>query len=356
MRSNAGFSLVESLVATALMLTVSGAVFALVTPGASGSGTQAEAVDMQQRLRVGADLIRRDLLMAGAGVTGGPRTGSLARFFAVVMPRRLGRTVSDAPVVTREDAITIVYTAGSHWQTSTLDPVGAGSSALRVAPASNCPIGRPACGYITGTDLLVFDQSGTFDLFTVTAVAGDVMSLSAHRTDASSAYPAGAVVSPAETHVYWFDAASHQLRHSDGDQTDVPVVDNVVDVRFEYFGDPNPPVHPKPALGVANCLYDALGSPQPMPVLPVDAGSLSRVPLAILGDGPWCGEGAYQFDADLLRVRQVRVHLRVQASQAMFRGTGSGYVVPGLTRSAHRALPDLGVTFDVAPRNLRVGR
>jgi hypothetical protein len=34
------------------------------------------------------------------------------------------------------------------------------------------------------------------------------------------------------------------------------VIDNVVGVQFEYFGDPNPPIAPKPPMGIANCLYD----------------------------------------------------------------------------------------------------
>jgi hypothetical protein len=89
-----------------------------------------------------------------------------------------------------------------------------------------------------------------------------------------------------------------------------------------------------------------------MPVLPSNGGSLASLPAALLGDGPWCGEGTNQFDADLLRVRQVRVTLRVQAANAAFRATGGAYAVPGTARSALKALPDLIVTFDVSPRNL----
>jgi hypothetical protein len=130
------------------------------------------------------------------------------------------------------------------------------------------------------------------------------------------------------------------------------VVDNVVGVRFEYFGDPNPPVLPRPAAGAANCLYDAAGAPLPMPVLPPDGGSLAALPAAIFADGPWCGEGLNRFDADLLRVRKVRATVRVQAAHVSLRGTGPEYAVPGTATSAGRMLPDLAVTFDVAPRNL----
>ncbi len=352
MKSQAGFSLVESLVATALMLTVSGAAFALMMPGITGSSVQAEAADMQQRLRVAGDMVQRDLRMAGTGYSADANVGSLIRFFAPVLPRRVGRQAPDAHTVVRDDAIAIVYGSESLWQTTAAVPLAAGPGTLRVDARPSCPGVRPVCGYTTGLDVLVFDRSGLFDRFSVTSIAGDDASLRAHRADVSSTYAAGAFVMPAETHIYWFDAGARQLRHYDGDATDVPVVDNVVAVRFEYFGDPNPPAMPRPPAGVANCLYDPAGTRLPMPTLVADGGSLAALPLAMLGDGPWCGEGLNRFDADLLRVRKIRVSLRVQAALASLRGIGPAYAVPGTSMSAQRALPDLAVTFDVAPRNL----
>ncbi len=355
MTSRAGFSLVEALVATALLVTVSGAVLALVVPGAAGAQARPEAVDMQQRARVAGDELRRDLTMAGAGVGAGPRTGALSRFIAPIVPRRAGLLQADAYDVARADAVTIRYAAATFSQASTSDLLTF-SGALRLVPWPNCPMGRPVCGYAVGTDLLVFDPAGTFDAYTVTAVAGDTATLAAHRPDMASTYAAGAVVTPAETHVYWFDRANRQLRRYDGYRTDVPVADNVVGVAFEYYGDPRPPARPKPPAGTANCLYDAAGVAVPMATLPADGGSLAPLPLAIFTDGPWCGEGANRFDADLLRVRRVRARILVQAAHASLRATGPSYAVPGTARSAHRALPDLGIVVDVTPRNLNEGR
>ncbi len=356
MKRESGFTLVESLVSLVLMVTVSGAVFALVTPAATSSQTHPEALDMQQRARVAGDLLSRDLRMAGAGVSAGPRTGPLNRYFAPLVPRRMGLQRPDGPTVVRADALTISYAPGTHHETTARDPLGPAPSQLRVNQLPNCPVGRPICGYAAGATIAVFDEAGTFDVFTVTAVLGDVASLRAHRTDASHAYPAGAFVTPAETHTYWFDAAARQLRHYDGYLTDVPVVDNVVGVRFEYFGDPNPPVRPRPALGTANCLYDAAGVRLPLPVLPAAGGSTAPLPLSLFSDGPWCGAGDNRFDADLLRVRTVRVTVRVQAAHAGLRGIGADFAVPGTSRSARRALPDYAVTFEVTPRNLNLGR
>ena len=54
-------------------------------------------------------------------------------------------------------------------------------------------------------------------------------------------------------------------------------------------------------------LYDAAGNYLNLPTLVADEGSLATLTKAILTDGPMCGGGSNQFDADLLRVRKVRV-------------------------------------------------
>ena len=85
-RSDAGFSLLEVMVATAIMLTVTGTVFTLLNPAQGMFQAQPEVVDMQQRLRIGVDTLTRDLIMAGAGAYSGSQSGSLSGFFAPVQP------------------------------------------------------------------------------------------------------------------------------------------------------------------------------------------------------------------------------------------------------------------------------
>lgn len=136
----------------------------------------------------------------------------------------------------------------------------------------------------------------------------------------------------------------------------MPIADNVVALSFEYFGDPNPPTTPRPPAGVENCLYDPAGNPKPMAMLAGPSESLVPLPLSIFSDGPWCGSGGTQFDADLLRVRAVRVNLRIQATQAAFRGNGTSFLRSGTSQRSDRYLPDLGGTFMIAPRNLGVSR
>jgi len=90
--------------------------------------------------------------------------------------------------------------------------------------------------------------------------------------------------------------------------------------------------------------------------LPAEASGLARLPLSAFTDGPWCPDGASpnRFDADLLRIRLVRVTLRVQAQSASVRGTDMHWFSrPGAAREAARLVPDLEVYVDVAIRNTR---
>lgn len=353
-----GFSIVELLIALVLMLMVTGAAFSLMTPMTATSQVQPEFMDMQQRARVGADMLSRDLIMAGAGVYQGPATGALVNFFAPIIPRRMGRASADAYSSARPDALTITYVPGTFAQTALGQDMLQSSAELKVKNMNNCPPGQAVCGFHIGMTGLLFDPRGRFDLFTITQVLSDAAHIQ-HRqqSDLDFSYQEGAVVTHAESHVYYYDALARQLRRYDGDANDEPVIDNVVGVLFEYFGDPQPPVQPRPPLGQANCLYDEtqtlIGG---MTILGTQGASLAALPLSVLNDGPWCGAGSNRFDADLLRIRKVRVTLRVQAGNEMLRGRGADYAVAGKSLSAPKMLQDYTVRFEVAPRNMNLGR
>ncbi len=352
-----GFSLVEALIALALLVTVMGAVFGILNPGAIAAQTQPETIDLQQRARVAMDALQRDLHMAGAGLRAGPAPGPLSHFFAAVVPRRMGLQGSDVYNVARADVITVHRLSAGFVQTTLRDPMASGASSLSVNEPGHCPSRNGACGLAPDTTVVVFDQAGQSDWFTIGQLLSPLATVLPHQSSSAAAYPPGAYVAQAEADTYWHDPVTRQLRHYDGYQTDVPVVDNVVGLSFEYLGDPDPPVRPKPALGTANCLYDASGNVLPgLSRLSAQGGSLAELPLPILNDGPWCGAGDTRFDADLLRIRAVRVRIRLQAGQAAHRSTGTEYAVPGSSRSAQRSVPDFSAAFVVAPRNLNLGR
>jgi hypothetical protein len=64
-----------------------------------------------------------------------------------------------------------------------------------------------------------------------------------------------------------------------------------------------------------------------------------------------------RYDADLLRVRQIRLTVRVQTGQLALRGpAGSLFARPGLGKAGDRLVPDQEVRIDITPRNLNLGR
>ena len=253
-----GFSILEMTVALTIMLAATAGVFALVLPSHGSFASQPEAADMQQRMRVAADAISRDLLMAGAGgyVDRGPLTDRLAP----IRPYRAGALRADPPGTFKSDTITVLSM-----------PRSAGAVTVQSAT------------YWQQNDI----ATGTYQLMFY---------------DGS---PSGA---------------------------DVPVVDHVVALSFEYYGDPQP--------------LD-------------DGPRLVKLAAAQLTDGPWCPDdgAADRWDADLIRIRRVAVTLRVEAAVASLRGPASAlFTHGGTSRGGHAWVPDIEVRFDISPRNLNLSR
>ena len=224
-------------------------------------------------------------------------------------------------------------------------------------PISATAVGCPdagLCGFTAGTRALLVDTSGVgagHDFFTVTGIAGalahDEPNPALHRP-----YPAGrSRVVPVVQRVYYLDRANRRLMLYDGHQSDMPFIDNVVDLRFEYFADRAPSSVAWPAEGMSSCLFDA-GSPPVSRLDDLGGEGLQPLAPARMTDGPVCGAGANAFDGDLLRIRMVRVTLRLQAGAEEVRAGGALFSLPGRSSSAYSYVPDFEVTFDVAPRNM----
>jgi hypothetical protein len=283
-------TLAELLVAAALTAGVAGGVFAAVGPAQASFATDQERADLHQRMRFAIDTLARDL-----------RAAALAR------PHRAGAAGDDpaAGVHFRPDTLTIVFP----------DP-------LVVRPSDD----RRRSYYLRA------------------------------EGDAS------------------------QLMQFDGIETALPVVDDVVALGFEYFGEPQPPrtlpdeepvgltvpvsYGPSPPGLTTDDPGDAWGPGENCTFAVIEGRHLSRLvsfagtepvplPSELLTDGPWCpdGESPDRFDADLLRVRLVRVRLRLQA-RAPFRGASRQlFAHPGTASEARRSVPDQEVRIDVALRN-----
>ena len=355
--SAAGYSLVELLVSAAILLTVTGAIFGLVGPSGGMSQAQPEVADLQQRMRIGADTLFKEVMMAGAGPYQGATTGSLVNFFAPILPRRTGRINPDPVGVFRSDALTLTYVPNSYSQTTIRNPMPPNSAEIKVEAQPNCPKGDPICDFEIGESVIIFDSSGNFDTFEITNVQSDAAHLQHRGQGFNHQYEVGAPVTQVVSYTFYLDRATNQLKRYNNGSTDLAIVDNVVDLRFEYFGDPAPPTAPKPPPGVANCLYDALGNYLNPGQLMPDHGGLASLTAATLTDGPWCGAGSNAFDVDLLRVRKLRVTVRMQVGDPQFRGTDPQFFRnPGKSEGGAKLIPDYEVSFDVTPRNLNLTR
>jgi hypothetical protein len=217
---NAGFSIVELLIASAITMAVVGAILAVVNPAQLMFRAQGDAADLHQRLRAAADTMSADVRAAMA-----------------VRPYRVGATRDDAAI-------------GVFYRTDTLTLLGVPSTPLSLdASASRTYYLRSAA-------------PGTF-----------------------------------------------QLMQYDGGLSDLPMLDHVVRLSFDYFG---------PA---------------------ASGGPLARLEPATLMDGPWMEDAAHRtFDADLLRVREVRASLRLESTDPWLRR-----LVPDeeiVLRIALRTIPD----------------
>jgi len=392
-----GFSSIEVIAAMALTLAIASVIVALVEPSRDSFEAQPEAVDMQQRLRVAAGVLYNDLVMAGAGPYQGVNKGSLDYYFAPVRPFRFGTDRDDPAGTFKTDTITLIYVPATVAQTTlaTIAPA-AGSADVRLNRGPGCPLADAGCGFRAGMKAVVFEPGGVHDPVAVTEAESDFLRVErAGGTLTDGAYaPATTTIVETINNVYYLkrDAAagSYQLMSANGGTgPDRPLVDHLVGLTFVYYGDPQPPmlngkpltdpIGPWTTYGPAppepdrriptggypageNCTFivDATSGIQ-TPRLPSlgDAGALVRLTGAQLTDGPWCPDETNpgRWDADLLRIRKVRVTIRVQAAIARLRGpAGILFTNGGTSKRGTRWLPDQEIVFEVSPRNLMFDR
>jgi hypothetical protein len=261
-------------------------------------------------------------------------------------------------------------------------------------------MGDARCGFKEGMSILIFDPGGAYDTFSIADVEGDVLRVESTggRLTRTDYEPDTTTIVQATSIVYSLksDAAAgiHRLVSSDNGGAEVPIVDHLVALRFEYFGESQPPAltvtergapptwtrgatygppppaphEQMPGRGYAageNCTFTI----DPATALQVTrigvlgsgatAGALVPLPHTRLTDGPWCPDetNVNRWDADLLRIRRIAVTVRVQAANAAMRGpAGLLFANGGTSTRGHRWLPDLQARFDVTPRNLAFGR
>ena len=192
---------------------------------------------------------------------------AIVDFFAPILPARIGcpariRSCRTTPTVSAS------RTSPTRDRRRHCAPGMAGpESPLAIdVTAPGCPAGG-SCGFARGDRALVFSREA-HDVFTVRDAGGGTVSPSAPL---SHAYPAGSRVVGIVHRVYYLDRPGKRLMVYDGDRSDMPLVDHVVDLRFSVLcrsgGSRCSPAAPR----YRSCAY-APGDP-PVPLLDELGGS-----------------------------------------------------------------------------------
>jgi hypothetical protein len=381
---HAGFALVEIVAATAILLTLTGAIFLVVAPTDAGWAREPAVTDVHDRLRAAIEALRQPLLEAG----GSPRTplGGLPLGLIVpgVLPYRIGLRQADPPGTFHPDVVTMVSSLPGAAAPTIRGDFDGTAALLAVDAVPGCPVGDPACGLEPGMTVLLLDTSGQADLYGVVTVSADLVGLVARGAATRRRYLSGARLVPLDVSTYYVrppaGADGPQLAKYDGNESDLPVVDHVVALSVEYFADPQPPrLRAQAGPGGETMTYgpappprgedderDSWGAGENCVIQDTGSGRVARLPelgdarshlwplsAQSLADGPWCPDSAaaFRFDADLLRIRKVRVTVRVEAWSSTMRGRDARlFARPGTSSAPGRWVPDERVTFDVVPR------
>jgi hypothetical protein len=327
---------VEVLVAAGLTLAVTAMLFEFAATSQRVARLQPEAADVAQRLRVAAGAIERELRGAGAADLHGA-IGPLSNFLPPLVPARTGLQSADPELTAFRDRLSIFSVSDGGWPARLTADLATPASDVPIdAGAAGCP-GAGLCGFTPQTRAAIIDTDrlgAGFDVFTVTHVTTGLGHAAPNAPFSQRYRAATAVVVPLDQRVYYLDRAGHRLMVYDGFKSALPLIDRVADLEFAYFADPHAWSVAAPRDAAGNCAYGA-GDP-PVPLLMPLGFAMVELPPGRFTDGPFCGVPPHRFDADLLRIRRVRVRIRLQAAVA--------------------GVPDLEIAFQVAPRNMMAAR
>jgi hypothetical protein len=299
--------------------------------------TMNDLVDVQQKMRVAADAIQHDLAAAGAGSSLPAGGGPLVRYLPPIRPA--ASVPGDTDLTYASDRVTLLFVpqtnaeAGIATSSASTLSIGGGPACARSAD----------CGFSPDMRALVFDRTGPgfgYDVFTAGDVSPALIGRASDEGPFSRIYADTAYVTQVVERTYFLDRSDPsnvRLMRGDG-RTSFPLVDGVRDLRFTYYADPDPSSVSMLGAATGTCAF-AAGAPAGPLLAPLGGASLSELSASELTDGPMCGVAPNRFDADLLRVRRVRVVLQVAPP-----ATAGGRSIP------------YELSFDVTPHNLNHSR
>jgi hypothetical protein len=348
-RCRVGTTVVDLLVATCVALAVLGLVTLALTPVLDAVSALPEATDLHQRARAAEGVLSSVIGAAGAGadlIGESPLTHAVPALW----PRRFWGP-PDAPGTAWADRLTVLHVPARAAQAPLSAGVLPGASLVLLQWHAACGT-HASCGFRRGDLVLLASRSGAMTLTTLAGVQGLSLTLSA-AVDQLHSLPAHVTVVSSTT--VFHDPTRRQLRRADGTAASQPVTDDVVGLRMRYYGNAAPPRWPAVA-GTDTCAVAADGTPR-LGLLGSVPGPPVELTVADLLDGPWCGSGLWRYDADLLRVRAVRLALRLQASAEAVRGRAPlWFALPGRARRPAQEVRDIELDVFVPAPNLAWGQ
>ena len=218
-----GFTLVEILVAMAVMTTSAGVLLSLIVAGQRLARMQPEAADQQQRARIAIETLGGELERAGAGLDRGPRAGPLSRYFAPL-------------TATADGGVTVWYASPGGGQATIARALSPVATEVLVDSAGSCAAPNEACGFSAGKTAILIDDSGCHDVARIEDVASSALVLRA--TARGCSYDPGAWIGEGEVRTYRVDAPARQLfRRDEATGISLPVLDNVASMTPEWSAD-----------------------------------------------------------------------------------------------------------------------
>jgi len=219
LRDQAGFSLLELLVASLMSVLVVGGMLLILDSLRDVHRDQQQLIDAQMTARLALEQMQRDIQLAGIGLLG------MLSPMPVIEPRADG-------------GIDVRYNS---------DNVTARLAANMSGPSGQLVV-DDASGFSAGMEVVIYDSTGSFDRATLTLVQGNSLS---HDGTLSKVYQVtdGAAIKRVQTISYRLQSVNgvFWLQRQQDENDPQPVALNVRSMNITYYDDGSPPVAFTPA-------------------------------------------------------------------------------------------------------------
>lgn len=226
-----GFSVIELLIALAIVTLLAGALAGVAEPARAVFDRVPAELDLQQRGRTAIDVLATDLRSAGRNVAAMNALGAFADIlpaFALTDPDESGEAFSTLTVTT----------PAPNGAQGILAADQAGTLTALTLGAMMCPNVIQVCGFTAGTTAIIVDGAGHQDLFEVATTEAGTRTLTPDRA-LSQAYPAGSAVIEIDQHTFRLagqaDGSLSLIRETAAGATQ-PLVDGVASLAFHSSG------------------------------------------------------------------------------------------------------------------------